>query len=147
MQNIICPVSSDKVASHLPRVTAFFVVSAILAYSVTSSLSILALIAFDFILRATNNGKYSPFFQLSLLASKILKLKSDSISKAPKVFAARLGAIMFVAAIIFHLAGLGTTALIISLLVGVLATLEFAFNYCVGCIIYHVLVFPFFAKE
>ena len=53
----------------------------------------------------------------------------------------------FSLAIILHLLGGYSAASIVTLLVAVLAALEFAVNFCVGCVIYSTLVFPFFAKN
>jgi len=147
MNKVICPVSSERIQAHLPRVTAFFVVSSILTYVITGWSVILIFLLADFAARATNNGKFSIIFQLAVFTSKALNLKSSAIDKAPKVFAARLGALMFLGATILHLTGLTEAAYIITLLVAILASLECAFNFCVGCVIYSAIVFPFFAKQ
>lgn len=147
MNKVICPISNDRIQAHLPRVTAFFVISTIITYALTGWLPVLLFLLADFSARASNNGKYSLMFYATIFTSKLFQFKSKEIDKAPKVFAARLGALMFLAATIFHLAGFSNIACIITLLVAVLASLECVFDFCVGCVLYSTLVFPFFAKE
>lgn len=147
MKNIICPVSTDKIQSHIPRITAFLVISSILLYSFTQWSAILLFLVLDFSARATNNPQWSLISIAARFIGTTLKINSAKVDKAPKVFAARLGAIMFAAALIFHFSGLYLSASITTLLVAILATLECAFNFCVGCVIYSTFVFPFFAKN
>ncbi len=147
MNNVICPVSNEKVPAHLPRVTAFYAISLIVAYIITLSLPILALLLIDFMTRAINRPNLSIIHFLAKNTSKVLKLKSVKIDKAPKVFAARLGTLMLAAAMIFHGGGLLLSSSIVAVLVALLATFECAFNFCAGCYIYSAFVFPFYSKK
>lgn len=147
MKNVICPVSNDRIQSHIPRVIALYVVLLIITYAFTQWLPILLFLIYDFTVRTIGKSHISPLSHLAQFTSRTIGLKSELTNKAPKLFAARLGAIMFALAGILHLSGFSNFASIVSLLVGVLAGLEFAFNFCVGCYIYFAFVYPFYAKK
>lgn len=142
MKNVICPISNDKVAEHLPRVTAFYNITLMSLFLYQQNIFILLLIGIDFLLRGFGYHQYSLLNKLAIVTSKALKLKSPLIDKAPKQFAARLGALMFVAAIGFSIVGASSASIIIVAMVAILATLESAFSFCVGCYIYTYLVLP-----
>lgn len=147
MKNIICPVSFQKIPSHLPRITALYTVIGAITYIQTDWLLLLLWLVFDFAARASNQSELSLIHHMALKTSQFLGLKSKPIDKAPKLFAARLGTIMFFAATALHISGFTKMATIIVLLVGLLASLEWLFNFCAGCYIYHAMVFPFFSKK
>lgn len=147
MKNIVCPVSVERVPEHLPRITAFAVVSLLLAFLATGFFSILLFVLGDFITRASGYSQYSPLNYFSVGVSKFFKFKSGLIDKAPKLFAARMGVTMIGLAAVFQLTGLSTVSAIIVLAVAFFATLEFAFNFCVGCYIYSFFIFPIYNKK
>ena len=146
MKNIICPVSTDKIPEHLPRVTAFINISIMAIYFYNNSSVLLIFLVSDFLLRGSNFPQFSIINFLAKKLSSILKLSSSKIDKAPKMFAARLGGLMFIVALAFNLADLYFVTNIIVLLIAILSTLECVFNFCVGCYFYNYLVFPFYSK-
>ena len=84
---------------------------------------------------------------VSSLLVKTFGNKGKSIGLAQKVFASRLGWICAMASFIFYSFDimLGTQ---ISL--GILLVLSFAdsaFNFCVGCLIYNYIVYPFYKNK
>ncbi len=147
MNTLICPVSHEKVSEHLPRVNAFVVIVLVGLYISMQMVVIPFILTADFLLRGFNHHKYSPTFHLSVFISKQLRLDSKKIDKAPKLFAARLGAIMFLFGTLFHLIGFVELSIAISIIVSVLALLECVFSVCVGCIIFSYLVLPAIKKE
>jgi len=147
MKNIVCPISNERVPEHMPRVSAFFVISLIVIYIVTGFLPIILLLLADFFIRGFNQPQLSPVHFLALGTARILALRSPDIDKAPKLFAARLGGIMSVIIVAFHLAGMVQVASITGILLIVFSTLECVLNFCVGCYIYSWFVLPFFVKK
>lgn len=142
MKNLICPISTEKIPEHLPRIIAFFNISIMVSYIITGLHWIIALLVIDFLLRGYDYSKYSPIFHLSMFASKVVKLKSKKIDKAPKLFASRLGGFMMLIALPFSLLGFETVAFSIIGIVIALSTLECVLSFCVGCVIYTFLVRP-----
>lgn len=147
MKNIVCPISAERVQEHLPRVTALLVISLLVTYLISGSALILAFLLVDFIARGSGYARYSLLHALAMSLSKRFKLKSELIDKAPKLFAARLGAVMMGLALAFELIGIPGTSFVISIMVGVFATLECVANFCVGCYVYSLVVLPIFSKR
>lgn len=134
-----CPVDFVPVNQHNIRVTAAFV-CALSAWALVSHSPLpLAFLSVDFVLRSWR--PLTPVSPLGKLASVLVRwrrLTPEWVDQAPKRFAARLGAIMAVAA----------TALawwpspFASWLAGVLVLfsfLEAAFRFCAGCHVYAIL--------
>lgn len=146
MKNIICPVSSEKIPEHLPRVTAFLNISLMIIFFYTNSSLLLAFLVSDFFIRGFNYPQFSIINFTAKKLSLALNLSSSKIDKAPKLFAARLGGLMFIIALVLNLTGSFFIASIIVFMVAILSTLECVFNFCVGCYFYNYLIFPFYSK-
>ena len=144
-KDVVCPISNEKVPEHLPRVTAFINIALIGSYLYYPNPYILAFLTVDFLFRGYNQPQYSLLNFLARNLSKLLKLKSKPIDKAPKMFAARLGGFMFLLALIINLLGAIDMTYVITLMVATLSTLECVFNFCAGCYIYNYFVLPFYS--
>ncbi len=147
MKNIICPISNEKVPEHLPRITAFYVISLFAAYIITGFIPIILFLAVDFFTRGFNFSKYSLLNFMARQTGSILQINSTPISKAPKLFAARLGGVMSILIIAFHLLSFSVSAVSVSVLVICLSTLECAIGFCVGCYLYSWIVLPVFVRK
>ena len=146
MKNIVCPVSQDRIPEHLPRIIAFFTIALFLVYIITGFLPLLLILFYDFMARGLNRSNYSILFIFAKSTSKLLHLKSQPIDKAPKLFAARIGAAITGLTILSHLAGLTYVSISLASLVAIFAFLECVVNFCVACYIYTLLIFPFYYK-
>lgn len=144
--NIICPLSTEKVDSHVSRLTVF-INDAFMVYFLFSLQPIAILIvAVDYGIRAAGYNRYSPLCLLAAIIMKISRFKPKMVDKAPKMFASRLGFICAVLGSVFIIANMSLASRSIIGLFVVLATLDSVFDLCVGCLIYNYLVFPFFKK-
>ena len=90
------------------------------------------------------DAKFSPIKQIATVVTSMLSAKKKPIDLAPKVFASRLGFLCALAATILFFTGNTTGSVVITSLLLVLSFMDSVFNFCVGCIIYHYVVFPFF---
>ena len=147
MKNIVCPISTERVQEHLPRVTALFVISLLGVYLISGSIAVLVFLLVDFVARGAGYVRFSLLHASASGVSKALNLKSELIDKAPKLFAARLGAVMMGVALVFELTGIPSGAFLIAVMVGVFATLECVLNFCIGCYVYSLIVLPVFSKK
>jgi hypothetical protein len=147
MRNIVCPISTERIAEHVPRITALYVLATLIIYLMTGFVPLLLFLLVDFIMRGAGIGQFSVLHVLASGTSKGLSLKSGLIDKAPKLFAARLGAFVIGLAVVFHLVSLTSVAVLLSSAVIFFAALESAFNFCVGCHVYNFIVLPFFSKR
>ncbi len=136
MKNLVCPISSERIAEHTCRLNALFVMIFLIAYSISGNLIIPMFLLLDFFSRSFLNGKYSLLAYFSKRISFFFQLKSKLVDKAPKVFAARLGFLFSIILFILALTNFTVATFVVSLLFGFCAFLEFMFSFCVGCVIY-----------
>ena len=144
---IVCPISNVRVDSNVNRLTTFNVVILIALYLYTSIPYFIIIVTSDYFIRAFLKQKYSPLKWIALGLSKVFNLYKKEINVAPKVFASRLGFLCAFATMIFYYTGMPTTSLIIALMLFSLTIMDSIFNYCVGCLIYHTVVFPFYERK
>ncbi|MBL0023958.1 MAG: DUF4395 domain-containing protein [Saprospiraceae bacterium] len=143
---IICPVSTVKVDSHISRLTVFLNVLLMVYFLFTVASLAILVVAIDYGIRAMGYNQYSPICFIASLIIRISGMKAKMVDKAPKIFASRLGFICATLGFIFITAQLTFASILIVSFFVVLATLDSVFDFCVGCMIYNYLVFPFFNK-
>jgi hypothetical protein len=131
-----CPVSVNKIDEHVARFNATQVTVLIIAAILFQNLFISAFLLVDFILRGVELSKYSPIAILSKFIIKSLKIKAKPINAGPKIFAARIGIIFSLAAVVLTITGAITASNVVLTIFGVCAFLEGAFGFCVACQIY-----------
>lgn len=146
MKPLICPISDEKIPEHLPRVTASLNLILLAAFAWNPQSWILFFLAYDFLVRGFGSPRLSLIHHTASGISRGLKLRSKAIDKAPKLFAARLGALLLVLALVLHLSGLVTAPIVIVWMIAALSSLECIFGFCVGCYVYQYLVLPFYQK-
>lgn len=144
--NIVCPVSTEKVDSHVSRLTVFINDALMIYFLITLQPISIYIVTLDYAIRAWGYNQYSPLCFLSSLLIKAIGIKPKMTDKAPKIFASRLGFICAVAGSVFIALNMPMAARSIIGLFVVLATLDSVFDFCVGCMIYNYLVFPFFKQ-
>jgi hypothetical protein len=107
----------------------------------------MGIVFFDYLIRATRHIKYSP---LRLITTGILfplNLEPKLTDKAPKMFAARLAVICAGLSTVFILNNMPISSIISGGMLMVLAFMDSVFNFCVGCLIYNYIVYPFYKKN
>lgn len=144
MKHIVCPISNEKINEQITRLNALLGVIILISAFLFNSVFFLIFLAADFYIRAFTNLKFSPISYASHRLTNTLNLKSKSINKAPKIFAARLGFFMMLVITSLFLIGFNQTALVVAGILVFFASLEFALAICVGCIIYTYLILPFY---
>ena len=145
--NLLCPVSNEKIDSHVSRLTVFISVVLVCVFMFTGQVIPLFIAAIDYGIRAFTSGKSSP---LRLIAAGIVKRfgwEPKMIDKAPKVFASRLGFLCLLASSVLVNINMLTAAIGVAAVATSLFLLDASGIVCVGCLIYHELVFPFFGKK
>jgi len=134
-----CPVSFIQVDGNLARIGAFFVALFVVLYLMTSEIFLLYILAIDFYIRIYGNRKYSVIFQLSMIIKKIFHIRKRITDGAAKKLAAQFGLVFSIILIIeAHLSFYGALDITAAILL-LCASLEFLFDYCVGCKVYYLL--------
>jgi bifunctional ADP-heptose synthase (sugar kinase/adenylyltransferase) len=134
--NLQCPVDFVLINENKARVNAFFVLGLAVTFLLTQVWAIFVLLAVDFLMRATNAGKYSVIGFLSDAVIRQLKIKNKPVDRAPKRFAAWTGFVFSVAILVAM--GLHQE-FVANVLAGVLvlfAFLESFAGFCAGCYVY-----------
>ncbi len=120
--------------------------SMIALYAVTGNIYFVAIIALDYLIRAFTPLSYSPFSWLAKQTATRLNLPARYIDKAPKIFAARVGFLFALMAVILYPVQ-PTASLVVALLLMSFALLESLLDLCIGCLVYTYLVFPLLGKN
>ncbi|TDO03993.1 DUF4395 domain-containing protein [Sunxiuqinia elliptica] len=144
MKQLFCPISTERVNEHVPRVTALYVVLTVTLGMVFSSLAVIAFVAADFFIRAFTKLRFSPLSCAAYWTVELLKIPAKPIDKAPKVFAARMGFVMSLMIAVLMGLNFPVAALFVAGILLFFASLEFAFAFCAGCTIYTYLVLPLY---
>jgi len=144
MKNIICPISFEKIDSNVSRFTVLIGVLFIAAFIVTKEPLFMIIATVDTLIRAVFNAKYSPMNLASSKVIGLMKLEKKPIDSGKKIFASRLGMLCGIASLILFYANYEFGALIVAGFWAALAILDSVFNFCVGCIIYNYIVYPFY---
>ncbi len=138
--NLICPVGNGFVNNNQVRITAAFIcVSTIVAFVFINPF-IIGLLAFDFFNRGFLN---KPISLVNILSGKIVStfaIGYKKENKAPKQFAAKIGFVMTVLALVLFSFGFTTLFLTVVAILIVFSFLESVFSFCAGCVVYTLLV-------
>ncbi len=147
MKSLICPISTKKIDSNVSRLTVFFNVILMAIFLVTLNPVYIIVVAIDYLIRAASDIKYSPIRLIASAGVGLLNLEKKPINLAPKVFASRLGFLCAVASAALVLMDYTIASMVIAGLLMALSIMDSVFNFCVGCMIYHYLVYPFFKDK
>lgn len=147
LNNVICPIGIEKIDLNVSRITVFLNVILMGLFFYTNNPLYIVAVFTDYLIRAVFNAKYSPLRFISTSTLKTFKVEGEKINLAQKVFASRLGMLCALSSLIFFYFD-NTVGTSISL--GLLMVLSFAdsvFNFCVGCLIYNYIVYPFYKTK
>ena len=125
------------VNENAARLIAAGVVVLVVAYLFSGSWIVLGFLAYGFVARVLTGPTLSPSAQIvnKLLVPR-LSIPAKLVPGPPKRFAQGIGATLALGAVIARLAGLEPIALMLVALIGVAATLESVFAFCIGCRIF-----------
>ena len=132
-----CPISGELIDERAARIIGAFVVAASVGYVISGWFVWLWLLGFDFAMRIFRCD-WSPFRWLALKIRQRY-LTPSFVDAAPKMFAARLGLTMVIAALILHGIGWVTAARTVTTLLLIASLLEAAFGFCLGCRLYGLM--------
>ncbi|MGE5355180.1 MAG: DUF4395 domain-containing protein [Deltaproteobacteria bacterium] len=142
MKNIeSCPVELKSINKKIVRANAFVVFLFVTLFLITQSTLIIGFIAIDFFIKVFFGARYSPVSIINCFFIRKAKLKPQMIDAGPKIFAARIGLVLSILIVIFHLTGLYIPSLVFTLFLMSASSLEAFFDICLACLIY-----PWFSK-
>lgn len=139
--DLVCPISADRVNEHVVRATALLIAALAVAYLASGARWIPLLMAVDFGIRGFWRRDRSVAARLAGAIVARFGRPAVMIDFAPKLFAARVG-FLFTAAITLSHGMFPTAAQILAGMLIVFALLEGIGNICVGCLVYSLVVVP-----
>lgn len=134
--------SANRIDSVVNRLTIFISVVFVCVSFLTNEPLYLFIATGDYFIRAFLNPLLSPLRFVALYISRLLKLKPRMIDMAPKVFASRLGFLCLFASSVLVSVGMSTASMSIAAMACTLFVLDALGIICVGCVIYHNVVYP-----
>jgi len=139
--NLVCPVSSARGDQRVVRLTALLVAALAVAYLVTRTVWIPALLCADFVARGAGRRAWSPLARVAQAVVAWTRRPPILIDLAPKQFAARIGVVFTFGMLATH-AWAPTAALALGGVLAAFAVLESLGNVCVGCLVYARVMVP-----
>ncbi|WP_345988846.1 DUF4395 domain-containing protein [Sulfurimonas sp. HSL1-2] len=141
-----CPVALVKIDENQVRLQAMLVVLSAAAFLGSGSSWLLALLVYDFAIRVLGRPKGSPFFLVSRQIIKRFAMTAKPVDAGPKKFAAKIGLLLAVVAMVLAVVDYGMGAVWLMGMMGLFALLEAACGFCVGCKVY-TLFLPLLSRR
>ena len=132
-----CPISGEMIDERAARIVGVFVLASALGYLLTGWMAWLWLLGFDFYSRIFRCD-WSVFRWVAMMIRERY-FAPKMVDAAPKMFAARLGLAMAVAATLLHGIGWLVAAKVAMIFLLAAATLESVLGFCLGCWLHGLL--------
>lgn len=127
----------DPVNENAARLIAGGVAVLAVVFLITGSGVVLGVLAYGFVARVLTGPTLSPLARfVNLLLVPLFSIPPKPVPGPPKRFAQGIGAVLSVGAFLAHLVGHEALAIVLVGAVGIAATLESVFAFCVGCRIF-----------
>ncbi|MFZ4544434.1 MAG: DUF4395 domain-containing protein [Saprospiraceae bacterium] len=135
--NIICPVSSERISENIVRKVAFQILALAIIYILLPNPFIPIFLAFDFYIRSFTTAELSLTARIAKWWNNKTKPTDPRLTdRAPKRFAAGIGFAFSVLIGISLLVGFEKTSLILAGILLFCAGMESFLGICVGCHFY-----------
>jgi hypothetical protein len=138
-QSVECPVDFVPVNENVTRLNAAQTLLLAVIWLFTASPVIPAVLTIDFLLRASNYGRFSPLNLLSGFLVKAFSIPVKPVDRAPKRFAAGVGFFFSLAILILSLFPYTLAAGVLAGILILFASLEAFVAFCAGCYVYFFL--------
>ncbi len=133
-----CECGVNQVNAKVGRVNALWTLALALAIWYTPYWWLCFVLLADFFIKGAFHPKYSPFSRLWGYLLNLIHEKPRLIFAPPKLFANKVGLAFSIAITVSLVGGYYTAAEIFTIILGIFAFLEFAFEFCMGCWVYNL---------
>jgi len=147
LNQLICPVSTERVDENRVRATAFGVLIIISLIILTKNPIFPLFLVLEVYIRAFTRYKFSPLSWLAFQFVKAIGTQPVWIDKAPKMFAARVGLVLSSVVAGASLLSMPLLAMGVGGTLVIFSFLECGLNFCAGCWVYTYLVYPMVRKK
>lgn len=147
MNNILCPISNEKIDEKVVRSIALLTFLVALSFVAMPNFIAVIFLAFDFYSRSFGLQKMSLLFYSGSGIRHIMPFRSKIIDKAQKIFAARVGFLFSAITFILLIGNMVIASQIIMGILLIFSFLEWAVGFCMGCYVYTYFVLPHFKAQ
>lgn len=133
---IECPVDFIAVNENKVRIIAAQVFTVSVLFMFTTYWPIVALLAVDFLLRATCYNRYSILSFTGSIVVKVFSVKEKLTDQAPKRFAAWIGFLLSSIILVLLFLHVQIAATVLAIGLTIFSFLEASVGFCAGCYIY-----------
>jgi len=134
-----CPISTRRVDTNMVRSISFQVALLTVIFLVTEESFFALVLLFDFMMRTLRLFNFSPFHLIAQLILSGWGIAPQLSDESPKRFALYLGLGISLLLVLLMATGFMYLATFIAILLLICATLETAFDFCIGCKIYYTI--------
>lgn len=134
-----CPLLYRQVDGTLSRINAFSVSAVLVLFLSTSQPLWLYLLGADFLIRLYGRKTFSPIYIISMGVKQLFRLSANMTDAGAKRLAGHMGISLVVLLLISSHMDLKTLELVLAVVFLLCASLEWAFDYCIGCKIYYIV--------
>lgn len=134
-----CPITYKIVDQNVIRIVASTISTLGVIFIIHPNFTILALMFYDFFVRALGYEKISPLYIVAKVTSKLFGIKKDKVDAGPKEFALKIGFLFVALGVVLFLLDLIFASVLVIAILTLCALLEAIFNYCIGCEVYMFL--------
>jgi len=134
-----CPISLHRIDAHFVRIVAAQVITIAILLLITQELVFALILLFDFSVRILKFKNLSLFAFIAKFIIEHFHIKARPCDEAPKRFALYLGVGIVALFTLFYAFNFTTLASLLVVILLLCAFLEAAFDYCIGCKLYHLI--------
>lgn len=134
-----CPLLYRQVDGTLSRINAFSVSAVVILFLSTSQPLWLYLLGADFLVRLYGPKTLSPVYIVSVGVKQLFRLSAKMTDAGAKRLAGHFGILFVVLLLISSYMDLQALELVLGIVFVFCASLEWAFDYCIGCKIYYLM--------
>ena len=131
-----CPISDKQINEGIARLNATFTILILIVFGITQNIFPIAFLMVDFLLRAIPYSRLSLIGITSQNIVRYLSVGENLINAGPKIFAARIGALMAALIIIANILSFFVVSWVLVGILIMFSFLEAVFGICVACEIY-----------
>lgn len=134
-----CPISARRVDANMMRVISAQVALFLTLFLVTGELFFVAIIVYDYVVRALRKTFLSPFFYAGTCFLKTFGIEAKLSDESPKRFALFLGLISSTVIALSLLFNVSIVGQVIAVILIICALMESLFDFCIGCKLYYAI--------
>ena len=134
-----CPISTRRVDTNMVRIISLQVALVTTALIISAHPILAFIIFFDYGVRMFRKNEFSLFHFIGKAIINKWNIQPNLSDESPKRFAMSLGLFISLLLVVSYVSGLHIIATTLAIILLLCATLEVAFDFCIGCKLYYAI--------